>query len=351
MNAKLFFGSPESPPLIARHVLQAINSAQVTAMDAAYAYLSLAGVDSFLSSYRADQHFARANKRWVAGIHHGITEPAAIDEIASISNTEVRVYSPTGRIEIDALRARPLMHAKVARLAFGGSSLFIVGSANITRAAIGDHAKNFESCIAVDDSPTAGQIANTRQFTAWFRSVWRDSLVATPQRIDRYSRVRQRFIERHPVIQTQLDQPPMAGIGDRECLWIEAGQMSGGDRNQIEFGPSLAQFFGPIQRATIRLRIVYDAIERADRPLSHKVTQWGTEIWRLSLITSRQGGPRYAGRTMHLRRREDARGQYFELQVEDCNSAIAGRWRARAHRNGTVAETGTAGQGRTYGVY
>src|SRR5262249_4309547 len=130
-------------------------------------------------------------------------------------------------------------------------------------------------------------------FADWFARMWRESIPLTPSVIARYGALRNQFLARHRIVLPRLDDAPGANWGSREQFWIEAGAMSGGDRNQVEFGPSLATFFGPVERSTRRLRMRFGNVERSDRPLAFKTTQWGTEIWRLSLITSNQGGPPY----------------------------------------------------------
>ena len=128
--------------------------------------------------------------------------------------------------------------------------------------------------------------------------------------------------------------------------------MSGGDRNQVEFGPSLATFFGPIARSTRNLRIRFKNVERSDRPLSFKTTQWGTEIWRLSLITSNQGGPIYPGMIIHFTKTRDEHGQLILLDVAPPSLKKASAWRDAANRRGTIGCTGTGSpDDREFGVY
>jgi hypothetical protein len=121
--------------------------------------------------------------------------------------------------------------------------------------------------------------------------------------------------------------------------------MSGGSRNQVEFGGELARYFGPKKHARRLLRIRSNGKEWDDRPLSYKVTTFGVKIWRLSLPTKDSGGYAYPGRVIRFRRSQDRQGQYFDMDVTDTGNLRHGRWRSAAHRFGYIGMT--SGQ-RTY---
>ncbi|MGA3110370.1 MAG: hypothetical protein ABSD99_13140, partial [Candidatus Bathyarchaeia archaeon] len=87
-----------------------------------------------------------------------------------------------------------------------------------------------------------------------------------------------------------------------------------------------------------------------DRPLTHKVTQWGTDIWRLGLPTSRHGGTSYPAGIVLLTKQRDKKGLYFRLDVASSNSPRARRWRAHANRSGNLART-SGPEGRLYGLF
>jgi hypothetical protein len=243
------------------------------------------------------------------------------------------------------------LHAKSVCISAQSKHFYLCSSANLTAAASGVNSTNFEAGIAVVPK---GRAATTflATYDAWYRQLWTCSIPVTPTLIDQYSHLRRNLVANHPFLLSQMDDHPESLIGQREHLWIEAGSMSGGDRNQVEFGPMLARFFGPPSNGSVLKRLKWHNTLREDRPLSHKVTKWGTDIWRFSLITSRQGGPSYPGQVIHFTRRQDSEGEYFDLDVEAPGASTSTQWHTLADRHGTRAATGAGGEGtREYGIY
>lgn len=346
-NVSLLLGKPSEPPKLKDALMSFLSSNACREAQCAFAYVSVAGLaDSVHSIFAKECQSLR--KRWVVGIHNGITEPAALESLVDHPNSQVRVYSPTGKINRAALYGDEKLHSKAFFLNGDAASLLIVGSANLTRSAIGIHASNYEAGAAI----LTGDDALRNRFNRWFTCIWKESLPVSVRIVDRYSQLRERFLKEHKVILPRLDEVPDNAMGTRQHFWIEAGAMSGGDRNQIEFGPSLAAFFGNLVRGTVRVRVQWQGVTRDDRPLSYKITQWNTEIWRLSLTTSRQGGPAYPNQIIHFTRAQDENGELYTLDVAPSNSAKARSWRRQANRLGTLAMTGLGvGTVREYGVY
>lgn len=351
MSAQLLVGMPATPPAN-MDIMRSFITANVHARaHMAFAYVSLAGLEAAIVPLEVLPEHRQMRKRWVVGLHNGITEPAALEQIYTSPNTRARVYLPPGKLTYKSLLDRRKLHAKSVCLYAPGQALFVCSSANMTSAAVGPDCTNFEAGIAVSlgRQPAASLAAEHRR---WFGALWQHSVPLTDSFIEDYAVLRRKALAQNPFLLTQVDDHPESTIGDRECLWIEAGSMSGGDRNQVEFGPLLARFFGQLQRASVLKRLRWGQVERADRPLSHKITKWGTDIWRFSLITSNQGGPSYQGQIVHFRRCTDGDGEYFEVEVAAPGSTRAARWRNLADRSGTRAMTGLGRSGaRQYGVY
>lgn len=347
-TAELLLGEPGNPPKIKDALTSFLLSSTCKDVRCAFAYVSLAGIAESVAPIFEPDEYRRLRKRWVVGIHNGITEPAAIEALVGYPNSAVRVFSPTGSISKAALFGSEKLHPKAICLAGDEESLFVVGSANLTRAAIGAHCSNYEAGALMQTSDNDLRAA----FAKWFDSIWERSIRASSGVVNRYSQIREQFLRENRIVVPRLDEMPANAMGLRQRLWIEAGAMSGGDRNQVEFGPALAAFFGNPVRGTVRLRMKWRRVTRDDRPLSYKVTQWNTEIWRLSMITAKQGGPPFPGRIIHLTRMRDRHGEYFSLDVASPDSAKARSWRKQANRRGTLAMTGLgAGSAREYGVY
>ncbi len=135
-------------------------------------------------------------------------------------------------------------------------------------------------------------------------------------------------------------------LSSAPTMWIEAGAMSGGSRNQVEFNRDLAAFFGPPSATSRKLTIRIGSRTWSDRPLTLKVTTFGVEIWRLSLPTAAAGGPTYAGEVIRFER--DLLSAAFQLTVAAPGSATARRWRREASHNGYVGRTSG---NRGYGLF
>lgn len=348
LTAGLLLGRPGDPPKLNDALTSFLSANTCNNVQAAFAYVSLAGLSPFVNSiFRQDLH-RNIKKRWIVGIHHGITEPAAIEALLSHPNSTVRIYSATGKINNLALFTGDNLHSKTICLTSDKNVLFLLGSANLTRAAVGVNCKNYEANAMMQMNGKSDYII----FNKWFDNIWSRSIQGSATIVDRYSQARDRFLRENRVVVPELDELPAGDAGIRLNLWIEAGAMSGGDRHQIEFGRALAAFFGPPARRAIRLRMRWRRVSSDDRPLSFKITQWNTEIWRLGLITSSQGGPSYPGQIIHFARMRDDSGEYFLLEVESPNSTKARLWRRQANRNGTLAMTGIGtGSAREYGIY
>jgi hypothetical protein len=132
-------------------------------------------------------------------------------------------------------------------------------------------------------------------------------------------------------------------------LWIEAGAMSGGSRNQVEFAQDLAEFFAPAIEAQRWLTLTAGSRSWSDRTLSPKRTTFGVDIWRLSLPTQAQSGMRYPDRIIRFERVQGPGGrEAFRIAVADVGSNQHERWRHEALERG---EVGTTSGDREYGIY
>lgn len=348
ISVTLQLSKPCEPPEMRQAVEQFIAHPGCNTAHCAFAYVSLAGLSESIGPVLQIEEHNHIAKQWIVGIHNGITEPAAIEALTHHNNSDVRIYSPTRRINRAALFGCEKMHAKSICLTGDKRHLFAIGSANLTRAAVGIHCTNYEAGILLN---TPDQRLHA-SFINWFTSLWNESIPASGNAIDKYSRLRDTFLRDNKVILPRLDEAPHDEMVARQHLWIEAGAMSGGDRNQIEFGPALAVFFGDLVRGQRNLTLRWHDITRTDRPLSYKVTKWNTEIWRLSMITSNQGGPSYPDQIVHFSKSRGADGDMFLIEVASPPSHQARRWRMLANRTGTLAMTGlTSGSAREYGVY
>jgi HKD family nuclease len=104
------------------------------AVDVAVAYASRRGV-SELSVALTSSRWLSAGKRWLVSMDFGRTEPAALDALAALPNSEVRV--PNGRdvIASQSLQPKITFHTKAYLFRLAGHNCpvaVIIGSANLT---------------------------------------------------------------------------------------------------------------------------------------------------------------------------------------------------------------------------
>ncbi|WP_146228140.1 phospholipase D family protein [Micromonospora sp. S4605] len=310
---------------------------------AGFAYVTRSGATDLIGAMELSPQWRGARKRWLVGVHHAISEPAAIDALAALPNSQVRL-AVCGESIRAAIIGRSIFHAKVVAVGFSGtskiSSIF-AGSANLTSSAMGTSARNYEAGLFWGAKVPKSE---AQTFNQWWDMAWSQALRATSANLDTYISERERFLRSNPdIILGTIAAAPEA-VASARMLWIEAGEMSGGARNQIEFGEELAAFFGPLSPAQRLITILRGGRAWNDRPLTPKRTTFGVRIWRLSLPTLAQSGLQYPQRTICFQK-GDLEGVY-QLEVADSDSELAKSWRESTHRRGVVARTGG---GRSYG--
>lgn len=132
-------------------------------------------------------------------------------------------------------------------------------------------------------------------------------------------------------------------------LWIEAGDMSGGSRNQIEFSEELVAFFDRKSVAAGQVFIAYDKTIKAYCPLANRGQDYGqwANIWRLGLITKAKGGVDYPGRVICLEKRAIGKSYVYVIAVTDADSTQHKEWLAKSIHVGTTGGS----EGRAYGYF
>lgn len=105
-------------------------------------------------------------------------------------------------------------------------------------------------------------------------------------------------------------------------LWFEAGDMSGGSRNQVEFSDELVKFFDEDSRNSGKVFVAYDSKTKAYCPLANRGQEYGqwSNIWRLGLITEDKGGEPYPGKIIHLEKRLIGKRYVYLIEVIEPDS-------------------------------
>lgn len=138
-------------------------------------------------------------------------------------------------------------------------------------------------------------------------------------------------------------------IESANFFWIEAGDMQGGSRNQIEFTDDIVVFFDEKSRAAGQAFLAFDSKVKGYGALSNRAQdydQWVNK-WRLSLITKAKGGVDYAGRVIGFEKKLIGKAYVYVLSVVDISSAEHSAWKAKSK---FVGSTGGS-DGREYGYF
>ena len=230
----------------------------------------------------------------------------------------------------------------------------VVGSANLTGAALGVHPLNYELGVSLcpGDLPQAEALRIAR----WWRQVLARSPVADAAVIDRYATLRYALHRQFPEVLLAADPPSIDDIRSARYLWVHTGAMMGPPqhRHQIEFAEELAMFFNaPRETFWLAMRVTGNRV--VQRPLTYRGTTHGqyVDIWRLGLPTPAMGGPVYQHRVVRFRRLATGGATVYAIDVDDINGATARRWQRDANRRGYIGRTGApqSPTRRQYGFY
>ena len=316
---------------------------------AGFAYATFGGVRYLVSHVEASRSRS-IPKRFIIGIHHGITEPYALELLRGIQQSEVRIFVPGKKLTPQALVAAPLFHPKVLALtsARTGKLKFLqAGSPNLTSSAVGDIPKNFEFAIGLGaDRRTSLDSGAT--FTNWWKHIWNCSRIVDKRLIEQYGKVRLKVLDQNPILRHAVGPP--SEVQDAKYFFMEVGAASGppGYRHQIEFPETLAAFFGTPVRHGRTLTLSGNGVAWDKRPLSYKVTTFGVEIWRLGMPTQRSGGEPITERVIRFCRTDDP--NTFEFEITDRQSETFTKWENVANTLGQLGAT-HGGRPRRYGFY
>jgi hypothetical protein len=321
-----------------------------TLLTSGFAYATLGGVQQFIEHVETNANWRPIPKRFVIGIHHGITEPSALELLRGVPKSAIRIYIPGKRLTADALIATPLFHPKV--IALSNTSLTALrflqaGSANLTWSAIGTKPRNYEMTVAIEaDSGTT--LGSSNAYGKWWSGIWAKSQVVDGAIIRRYADIRLRVFDRNPILRQTVGPP--ANIGSAEYFFLEVGAASGppGQRHQVEFPESLVAFFGKPVRHRRDLTLVKGVLTWSGRPLSHKITTYGVDIWRLGMPTQTTGGDPIANQVIRFRRTN--KREQFDFEIVAPNNPAFTKWQRDANTLGQLGAT-HGQRPRIYGFY
>ena len=213
--------------------LARIHQADVTRIAAAY--VTVSGVRSLLDVVRGTA--VLTSSQWIVGLDDALTQPGAIELLSALENSEVRVAG----IRYTGHRFHPKLFQ------FSESSTvnagLLVGSSNLTKAAL---STNVEAGVSVI-CDTAEEFERIQQ--VWTK-LWGCGQALTLQLLERYkeeyriSRANREAVARKAGRRILDDDEGTVDPALATICWIEVGNITGFQAEQLEIKAEQALFFG-----------------------------------------------------------------------------------------------------------
>lgn len=291
----------------------------------------------------------QAPKQFITSLDFGMTEPAALEYLASLPKSEVRVANPSV-IERDGLLPQKAYHPKVYLFDEAKRSGCVVGSANLTDSAL---TGNTEVVVA---GFMAGGIVDA---DATWAELSADTAPLSSELLARYlgvwERPKRREVEPDPIVRPPKIEPQGVEVfweaisnglkpSSLDHFWVEAGAMSsGGSHNQLELPRGANRFFGlnHVDYGNEHITIGHPRLTLRESTWSDRPLTWhgNNRMERMNLPTPTQGGFDYRQTAVLFRRHPHG----FEIDVLPWNDAGAIAWRAASVELGTVFRLGKGG--------
>ncbi len=246
----------------------------------AVAFASVAGMNELINKVLLGRMPAKSS--WLFGLDNFITHPEAIKRAVALPGAKVRVVAPS--------LAQSIFHPKMYCFSAGGRRALVLGSANLT---VGGLTNNSEAVVALTTS-AAGAVA---ELDAAWNDAWRQGRSVTAAILEEYSndfdvarKARAAIVENvdaglaknrqkiGPVLSRDdaLVDPELAG-----ACWIEVGNITGFQQDQLEIKAEQALFFGlPPHGGSSKLLKVTLA-DGGEVGIS--ASYFGNQMWRLTL--------------------------------------------------------------------
>ncbi|HET6250159.1 MAG TPA: phospholipase D family protein [Tepidisphaeraceae bacterium] len=329
-----------------------------TSIAVAVAYATVGGVKVLERMMKAGlgDEWDRIDKKWLVGIDWCRSDPPALDRLASLTNSRVKVYDGKAVVVSPGCTPSRTFHPKLFLLTGLGRSAIICGSGNLSANGLlrGCEAGSVSTSAAPGGEQNASHAAQTDQLLKWFRAEWRraDSYAGIATRYEAACRDR---VRARAIIPTDDDSKPQTGPAAERArslteeqihelrtfknLWIDAGALganlgAGFPGNQLDMKRFTRAFFGaPIddlkpQTEIDHLTLVWDGIAYPGRTLA-----FGNN--RMDKLNVPPAGDRgrdfYRDKALLFTRRDD---DAYDYQVDDKRQRRL--WRGTSHRTGVV---------------
>lgn len=215
-----------------------------------------------------------------------VTHPQALRELREAYGQGFKV--------IETAAARSIFHAKAFffdSVSIERSSIFL-GSANLTGQGMG---RNTELGIVVDAyGANAQELRDV--WDIWWDDLWVEARELTDARLvayeDEYRAQVRPMVQGDRIVQTQgikdFGDSPATGVANASALWIDAGTITGGSKNQLEIPGSIASYFGSMPSGSHRRAIT---LRLGSRKWTDNILTYYSSngMWRLNINTDMLG--------------------------------------------------------------
>jgi hypothetical protein len=196
----LVIQGPEHPGAVLDRITRAAEAVPAGHLKAGFAYASVAGVQ--LLSWSLDEvtdDWAKRKKRWLVSFDWGTTDPNAVDFLASLPNSQVRVPHAE---EVVARKLMPAVCFHPKTLALHGvrasgkpPMALVVGSGNLTLAGLqtGHETASIAVCRALPKSQAGLQrLAGMSRYARALDQIWGGATELDAELLRRYTASRKR---------------------------------------------------------------------------------------------------------------------------------------------------------------
>ena len=340
---------------------KAFSQANFQKMDIAVAYATLKGITSVQDAISAggESAWRELDKRWVVGIDWCRSEPLALEYIANLANSDLKIFDGISVVNRQGCVPSTPFHPKVFILHADDFTAVICGSANLSLA--GQTRGHEVGSLVMFDNSVTKERASLTEVTSWFEFIW--NLSSAPHYVLQSYRKRYETTENmqapvpteddasdlSPSNRTTLSGKQLRQLRACRHLWVEAGNLHanrgfGKPGNQLMLSRLTRVFFGlpatEVPRDTLigRVRIEFQGNERSNCALRYSNN--AMDVLGLP-IPGTEGPPSYDHKTVLFEKVVDQSGPKYLLHVgsageretwSQSSDQISGHFRMKSSR-------------------
>jgi hypothetical protein len=229
---------------------------------------------------------APTQKRWLAGIHRGVTHPEALDTLRRLARSDVRVPFGEQTLAAPGLMPSDVFHPKVCCLVNrrSGAAAVVSTSGNLTQGGLVGNVEQWLTWSGTVDDDELGA------FIRWWAPLWAAADVASEDFIARYAAARPRL-----PVSRQSPEPADAELRRASWLWVELVRPPSGESfNQLELMLNAHAFFFPRGQPSGERRLTFEdargaVFDAPGRKVRYHGGLAGNHMWRVYLPTHHEG--------------------------------------------------------------